>query len=192
MNFTQLFLRSKTSGFLFWLLCVWISIGAENLAASTFANPYLVTDRNGNSVAVWVNSAMPVCGAIQTSTLTAGGAWSSPVTLSSATQSPLRLSVSMDDYGNVIVGWVGVEGDGATALITLNCAILPFGGAWTTATISPTNEFVTGEYQINIGSANSVIAIWESTDPTTGTVTLLSSTGNFSGQWSAPTTLESS
>jgi hypothetical protein len=114
---------------------------------------------------------------IQSASRRAGGAWSSPVSVSTAVG--VSSQIGLDKRGNAYAIWEGFDSDSAT----LEAATKPAGGAWS----APTEVSAQGGSfaQIAVTPQGDAVAVWERYDGTN--LRIQAATRPEGGAWSVPT-----
>jgi hypothetical protein len=140
------------------------------------SSPQVALDAKGNAVAVW--DANDGSGAvIQSASKPAGGAWSSPVTVSTAVG--VAPQIGLVKRGNAYAVWEGFDSDSAT----LVAATKPAGGAWS----APTEVSAQGGSfpEIVVTPQGDAVAVWQRYDGTNQRIQ--AATRPYGGAWSVPT-----
>ncbi|MBP7074016.1 MAG: hypothetical protein KBA81_01365 [Rhabdochlamydiaceae bacterium] len=148
---------------LFAILCgvCFCTIGLE---AKSFAQSMAI-DPSGAGVAVW-NTKMNTFNSVQAAAISSSGVWSLPVTLSNPGVDTTFPLVVVDSSGNAIAMWS--EFDSVMLVNTLQIAILPFGGSWTSPLMisSPTEDVAsfsasdTPPYTLVMNNTGTIVAVW--------------------------------
>lgn len=124
--------------------------------------PQVVVDAAGNATALWVSFDGTNYTA-QASSLTAGGNWSAPITLSADGGDVSNISLSIDISGNVIAAWDIT--DGISSII--QSAFKPINGSWST----PINASDISQYAYlpttGLDSSGNAVAAWLQSEGTT-------------------------
>jgi hypothetical protein len=145
--------------------------------------PQVALDSSGSATAVWyAYMAGQSKGLVQAATLPAGGVWSMPADLSSASDDSSEPQVAADPGGDVTAVWASY--DGSTDLI--ESAGRLGGGAWSAAQrISGTGD--ADGPMVAIDGTGAASAVWDSFDGTNFVVD--SARAPRGGAWSSPTML---
>lgn len=160
----------------------WSASAALNTAPNKDAStPTVATDGAGTSTAVWVRSLDDTVGSavVEVATRPAGGTWSAPQTLSTATDQTASLPrVTAAADGTVAIAWlqggVGPNDDPATF-----ATVRRPGGAWSTP--AQLSGLAADEPQVAIRPDGRVIVLWNI--DVAGGATVQSTTSRAGGGW---------
>lgn len=150
----------------------------------------VAVDPQGEAVAVWTTT-IGGTEIVQAATHPAGGAWSSPVSLTSSAQNANEPQVVMDSQGNAVAVW-NQEVSGTSELWVVKASRRPAAGTWST----PTTLSAAGQEavlpQVAIDPQGNAVAVWdylihEGTNDEY-VVKIQAVTGS-AGTWSAPVEL---
>lgn len=154
----------------------------------------IASDSSGNFVTVWGEKVddIPV---IRASTLTSGGSWSEPVTISNPDTYSICPLIEMDENGNAVALWRTVTKDDPKYF--LEAAKSMFGsGKWNAPeTISDNGVMIsTNNIELEVSPNGNIVAIWgrvivDDVDPTISHKELRASMSTFNTSWSAPITI---
>ncbi len=122
------------------------------------AYPVLAVSPSGHAVAVWQEWTGSLF--ILKSSVSEGGAWSQPVSISEPSQSDYSQLVQMDQSGNATAIW---KKNNISSVI--QSAALPFRGTWSTPATLSDPKLKAIEPELAINSTGNVIAIWETESP---------------------------
>jgi hypothetical protein len=114
----------------------WSAVTTASPSIPQTWTPQVAVDAAGNATVVWEQGATINQYLIYSATRPAGGAWSSPVKIESATwYYAARNAVATDPAGNVTAAWLGEDSSGANSI---RVATRPAGGSWQAAiTVGP-------------------------------------------------------
>ncbi|UUY06066.1 hypothetical protein LRS13_11290 [Svornostia abyssi] len=148
-------------------------------------DPQVAVRPNGDAVAVWRRSD----GAnqrVQAATRPAGGAWTTPGTLSDAGNDAYEPALAVGANGDATTVWG--RHDGANARV--QAATRPAGGAWT----SPDTVSTAGQDaypgQVGVDASGNATAVWYRSDG--ANMRVQAATRPAGGAWAAPDTLSAS
>src|SRR5262249_22265598 len=124
------------------------------------ADVRVATDSGGDALATWQRSdgANVV---IQASYRPAGGAWSTPITLSAAGQDAYHARAALDDRGDAaLVAWG--RSDGGHTIV--QAAELPAGGTWSAPVDLSKPGRSAYEQQVAMDGAGDAVVLWQRSD----------------------------
>jgi hypothetical protein len=132
-------------------------------------SPAVALAPDGRAVAVW-EGLPPITGTIQASVRPPGGAWTTPVTVSSDAGPPL---IGVDGKGNAIAVWAASAG--------IKTASVPAGGTWTAVqTLASSGRSV----DLAVNASGAVIVTWAGPGGT-----IVTDSGTILGGFAAPITV---
>ena len=118
-------------------------------AGSTPTAPQVGLDGSGNAIAVWNAGASGACTGICAATRVAGGAWNTPVQVTSSAANP---QLSVDSGGNALAAWAA----GGNILASYK----PAGGAWQSAVTVATGTTALGDVEVDPSAAGRFALVW--------------------------------
>jgi hypothetical protein len=140
------------------------------------ASPVLAVSPAGHAVAIWQEWTGNQF--ILKSSISDGGDWTFPVSISDPSQSNYWQRMEMDQFGNAIAIW---KKHNVSSVI--QSAVLPFRGTWSTPATLSDPKLKAIEPQIAVNYSGNAIAIWMIEGPD---YLIESSTRLTNGQWSSP------
>lgn len=144
--------------------------------------PQVAVDADGDAVAVWLRSDGSHA-RIQAATRPAGGAWTTPVTLSDAGQNADDPQVAVDTDGDAVAIWRRSDGTN----IRVQAAARPAGGAWTAPTTISAAGPDTYDAGVAVDPDGDAVAVWTQSDGSN--IRVQAATRPAGGAWTAPDTL---
>jgi hypothetical protein len=143
--------------------------------------PQVAIDSTGNVHSVWTRSDGSFF-RIQYSTRTAGGNWSTPVTISDAGQSSSEPQLDIDSANNIIVVWTRFDG----ANNRIQAAFKSAGGSFGTPVSVSDPGFAANAPQVDFDNANRALVVWQRFDGANirvqGTIREAGPTGSFQNE----------
>jgi hypothetical protein len=115
--------------------------------------PHLGVDAEGTVTAVWRQNDSQ---AVQAASLSLGGSWSSPVTLSEPAQNATAPRVAVNPSGAAVAVWRGYDG----SHWRVQSAARPAGGAWSTPTTVSEPGREADRIDLAIDSRGNAVAVW--------------------------------
>lgn len=124
--------------------------------------PQVAVDKNGNSVAVWIEGGFVTRSYIQAATLAFGSTtWTTPVNLTPTTSGNYAYNpqVAVDPQGNAVAVWEFTD----TIIDVVQAATLPFGATtWipASASLSSPDAVKAFQPQVAVDCAGNAVAVW--------------------------------
>ncbi len=157
----------------------WTSATDLSLAGGSAGSPQIVVDSAGRATAVWTRYD----GAnlrIQSSTFPNGGAWSTPVDLSTSGQHAEQPQVTVDSAGRATAVWL--RSDGTNTIIQSSTSLN--GATWVPAPADlSVGGFTAYEPHVTADPFGRATAVWVLNN---GTNTIIQSSTSLGAGWSAP------
>lgn len=155
-----------------------------SLSGQDAVEPQVAVDPNGNATAVWRRSdgSHEI---VQAATRAPGGAWQSPVDLSTAGQDSLEPQVAVDSSDKATAVWRVFDDENGNNIDVLQAATRASGGGWE----SPVDVSVAGqsvvEPQVAVDPSGTATAVWRGYDGTAYDIEAARRAAG--GAWAAPT-----
>jgi hypothetical protein len=164
-----------------WAAPAWLA-PADVSTSGLADDPIVAADAQGDMTAVWLDSD-GVHASVLASERPAGGAWPTPVELSSIDQTADDPAVAVDPQGDATAVWVREDATGET----LQAAVRPADGTWQ----SPVNVSSAPDLEdpeVAVDSQGDAIVVW---DIDNGTNIVQAAVRPVGGGWQAPVDLSS-
>jgi hypothetical protein len=147
-------------------------------------HPQVVLGGDGRATAVWFRATGPATYGLQSSTRSAGGAWTSPVDLPGDTSAAAEAALVVRPGASVVVAWPRTVG----GLWSLSASMRTSSGAWSTPVdLSSGSPVMPGRPRLAVDGSILTTAVWSVSDGARWTVRAASAP--LSGTWSAPVTV---
>lgn len=139
-------------------------------------SPQVALNNAGQAVVVWAGNN-GTSAAIQSSTVTIGGSWSSPASLSALANNGALPEVAINSSGQAVA-------------VAQSSNFLSFGGSWNSGSNFAQSSQTALTSSVSMNAIGELVAVWSSLNGTNSIVQAASA--YFGGLWSSPVTLSGS
>jgi hypothetical protein len=170
-------------------VCSSWKINAQSIEATS---PSVVVDALGNAVSIW-QFAKGGSSIIQSASLSAGGSWSSPISLSGSFTQGYQPQMASNVNGDIVVAWTDMDPVTENPIITANI-YSALGASWGgPVMVSTAGEMASADFSVSLNEEGDIIIVWDSFMIYGHQQYVRSSTGSVqTGVWSAPIQLSGS